>query len=137
MYLTLALWWDNIARHWGLLRKMLLLLLLLRLLGWRCGTARVCVRLCLSGTKNAQRYFLCRIFLNTHRRPGTSRQESRDIPDSLSWKPKGRQTLEGGHKLFGRHPFAWKTPTLPGGLRTQIVNLCARFSCLSLVLLPP
>ena len=45
---------------------------------------------------------------------------------------QGRQTLEGGHELFGRHPFAWKTPTPPGGLRTQKVNLCAPFFCLTL-----
>ena len=47
---------------------------------------------------------------------------------------QGRQTFEGGHKPFDPHPFVWKTPTPPGGLRTQKllkVNLCALFSCLN------
>ena len=59
---------------------------------------------------------------------GTSRQNSQDIPGSSL--RKGRQTFEGGHELFGHRPFAWKTPTPPGGLRTQKVNLCALFSFL-------
>ena len=55
--------------------------------------------------------------------PGTSR-----IP---LFETQGRQSFEGGHEVFGHHPFAWKTPTPPGGLRTQKLNLCALFSCLS------
>ena len=43
--------------------------------------------------------------------PGTSQ-----IP---LFETQARQTFEGGHELFGHHPFAWKTPTPPGGLRTQ------------------
>ena len=34
--------------------------------------------------------------------PGTSQ-----VP---SVETQGRQTFEGGHKLFDPHPFAWKTP---------------------------
>ena len=55
--------------------------------------------------------------------PGTSR-----IP---LFETQGRQSFEGGHEVFGHHPFAWKTPTPPGGLRTQKLNLCALFSCLT------
>ena len=57
-------------------------------------------------------------FLNTPsgpghpgRTPGTSQ-----IP---LFETQGRQTSEGEHELFGHQPFAWKTPTPPGGLRTQ------------------
>ena len=71
--------------------------------------------------------FCCTNFLNTPKGlghpgkiPGTSQ-----IP---LFETQGRQTFEGGHKLFGHHPFAWKTPTPPGGLRTQKVNLRALFS---------
>ena len=42
----------------------------------------------------------------------------------------GRQSFEGEHEVFDHHPFPWKTPTPPGGFRTQKVNLCALFSCL-------
>ena len=41
------------------------------------------------------------------------------------FETRGRQTFEGGHELFGHHPFASKTPIPPGGLRTQKLNLCA------------
>ena len=51
--------------------------------------------------------------------PGTSQ-----VP---SLETQGRQTFEGGHELFDPHPFAWKTPTPPDGLRTQKVDLCALF----------
>ena len=57
----------------------------------------------------------------------------RDIPAKFPGHPRflfetqGRQTFEGGHELFRHHPFVWKNPTRPGGLRTQEVNLCALF----------
>ena len=44
------------------------------------------------------------------------------------FQTQGRQTFEGGDELFDSHPFAWKTPSPPGGLQTQKVNLCALFS---------
>ena len=50
--------------------------------------------------------------------PGTSQ-----VPP---FETQGRQTFKGGHELFDPNPFAWKTPTPPGGLRIQKVNLCAR-----------
>ena len=68
-------------------------------------------------------------FLNTPRGPGHPGK----IPGTSQiplFETQGRQTFEGEHELFGHHPFAWKTPTPPGGLRTQKVNLCALFSCL-------
>ena len=70
--------------------------------------------------------FFCTNFLNTARGPGhpgkilgTSR-----IP---LFETQGRQSFEAGHEVFGHHPFGWKTPTPPGGLRTQKLNLCAFF----------
>ena len=48
----------------------------------------------------------------------------------MSRSDQGRQTFEGGHELFDHHPFAWKTPTPPGGLRTHKFNRCALLSCL-------
>ena len=84
------------------------------------------------GMKNAHELFLHQLFVNTPRGsghpgkiPGTSL-----IP---LFETQGRQTFEGWHELFGHHPFAWKTPTPPGGLWTQKVNLCALFSCLKVV----
>ena len=68
-------------------------------------------------------------FLNTPKSPGHPGQ----IPGTSRiplFKTQGRQTCEGEPELFGHHPFAWKTPTPPRGLRTQKVNLCALFSCL-------
>ena len=59
--------------------------------------------------------------------PGTSRQNSLDIPRSSLRNPQGRQTFEGGHELFDHHTFAWKTLAPPGSLRTQKVDLCALF----------
>ena len=70
--------------------------------------------------------FLCTNFLNTPRGPGHPGK----IPGTSRiplFETQGRQTFERGHELFGRHPFAWKTPTPPSGLRTQKVNLCALF----------
>ena len=80
--------------------------------------------------KMRTKFFLHKLF--EHRQgSGTSRQNSRDIPDSSLRNPRslgqGRQSFEGGHEVFGHHPFAWKTPTPPGGLRTQELNLCALF----------
>ena len=68
-------------------------------------------------------------FLNTARGPGHPGK----IPGTSRiplFETQGRQSFEGGHEVFGHHPFAWKTPTPPGGLRTQKLNLCALFSCL-------
>ena len=73
--------------------------------------------------------FFCTNFSNTPRGPGHPGK----IPGTFQiplFETQGRQTFEGGHELFGHHPFAWKTPTPPGGLRTPKVNLCALFSCL-------
>ena len=41
-----------------------------------------------------------------------------------------KQTFEGGRELFDHHPLEWKTPTPPGRLRIQNVDLCALLSCL-------
>ena len=73
--------------------------------------------------------FFCTNFLNTARGPGHPGK----IPGTSRiplFETQGRQSFEGGHEVFGHHPFAWKTPTPPGGLRTQKLNLCALFSCL-------
>ena len=75
--------------------------------------------------------FFCTNFLNTARGPGHPGK----IPGTSRipfFKTQGRQSFEGGHEVFGHHPFAWKTPTPPGGLRTQKLNLCALFSFLNL-----
>ena len=63
--------------------------------------------------------FFCTNFLNSPRGPGHPGK----IPGTSQIPPfesQGRQTFEGGHELFGHHPFVRKTPTPPGGLRTQI-----------------
>ena len=68
----------------------------------------------------------CTNFLNTPRGPGHPGK----IPGTSQiplLETQGRQTFEGGHELFGHHPFTWKTTTLPGGLRTEKVHLCALF----------
>ena len=73
--------------------------------------------------------FFCTSFLNTGRAPGHPGK----IPGTSRiplFETQGRQSFEGGHEVFGHHPFTWKTPTRPGGLRTQKLNLCALFSCL-------
>ena len=70
--------------------------------------------------------FSCRNFLNTPRAPGHPGK----IPGTSQiplFETQGRRTFEGEHELFGHHPFAWKTPTPSGGLRTQKVNPCALF----------
>ena len=74
--------------------------------------------------------FFCTNFLNTARGPGHPGK----IPGTSRiplFETQGRQSFEGGHEVFGHHPFAWKTPTPPGGLRTQKLNLCALSSCLN------
>ena len=75
--------------------------------------------------------FFCTNFFNTARGPGHPGKNpgTSQIP---VFETQGRRTFEGGHEVFGHHPSAWKTPTPPGGLRTQKVNLCALFSCLNL-----
>ena len=73
--------------------------------------------------------FFCINFLNTPRGPGHPGK----IPGTSQiplFETQGRQTFEGGHEVFGHHPFELKTPTPPGGLRTHKVYLCALFSCL-------
>ena len=74
--------------------------------------------------------FFCTNFLSTPRGPGHPGKilGTSQIP---LFETQGRKTFEGEHELFGHNPFAWKTPTPPGGLRTQKVNLCALFSCLT------
>ena len=74
--------------------------------------------------------FFCTNFLNTARGPGHPSKIPGTSRIPLS-ETQGRQSFEGGHEVFGHHPFAWKTPTPPGGLRTQKLNLCALFSCLN------
>ena len=59
----------------------------------------------------------CTNFLHTRRGPGhPGKFPGPGIP---LFETQGRQTFEGEHELFGHHPFAWKTFTPPGGLRTQ------------------
>ena len=70
--------------------------------------------------------FFCTNFLNTPRAPGHPGK----IPGTSQiplFETQGRQTFQGEHELFSHHPFAWKTPTPPGGLQTQKVNLCDFF----------
>ena len=76
--------------------------------------------------------FFCTNFLNTPRGPGHPCKSPGTSQIPL-FEAQGRQTFEGEQQVFGHHPFAWKTPTPLGGLRTQKVNLCALFSCLILV----
>ena len=56
--------------------------------------------------------FSCTNFLNTARGPGhpSKNPGTSQIPPL---ETQGRQTFEGGHELFGHHPFAPKTPTPP------------------------
>ena len=94
---------------------------------WNRRKPRVLCRL--SRERKMRTNFCCTNFLNTPRGPGHPGK----IPGTSQiplFETQGRQTFEGGHEVFGHHPFAWKTPTPPGSLRTQKVNLCARFSCL-------
>ena len=70
--------------------------------------------------------FLSTNFLKTPRGPGHPDK----IPGTSQiplFETQGRQAFQGEHEVFGHHPFARKTPTPPGGLRTQKVNLCALF----------
>ena len=80
--------------------------------------------------------FLSTNFLSTTRSPGHPGKIPGTSQIPLS-ETQGRQTFEGEHEVFGHHPFAWKTQTPPGGLRTQKVNLCALFSCLMVVSVRP
>ena len=66
--------------------------------------------------------FFCTNFSNTARGPGHPGKNP-GISQIPLFETQGRQTFKGGHEVFGHHPFAWKTPTPPGGLRTQKVNL--------------
>ena len=68
-------------------------------------------------------------FLNTAKGPGHPGKIP-GTPRIPLFETQGRQSFEGGHEVFGHHPFAWKTPTPPGGLRAQKLSLCALFSCL-------
>ena len=75
--------------------------------------------------------FFCTNFLNT---PMARVQDipanSPAHPRFLSSKPNEDKLSRERTNFFGHHPFEWKTPTPPGGLRTQKVNLCALFSYL-------
>ena len=62
----------------------------------------------------------------------------RDIPTKLPGyprlppsKPKENKLSREGARTFRPPPLRVKTSTPPGGLRTQKVNLCALFSCLT------
>ena len=74
--------------------------------------------------------FFCTNFLKTPRAP----RHPGKIPGTSQiplFETQGRQTFEREHELFDHHPFTWKTPTPPGGHRTQKANLCAPFSSLT------
>ena len=58
--------------------------------------------------------FLSTNFLNTPKIPGHPGKIPGTSQIPLS-ETQGRQTFEGEHEFFGHHPFAWKTPTPPGG----------------------
>ena len=78
------------------------------------------------GSENAHELFWHKLFQHAQG-SGTSRPKIPGTSRILLFETQGRQTFEGGHELFAHHPFAWKTPTPPGGLRTQKVYLCALF----------
>ena len=65
----------------------------------------------------------------THPSIRTSRQRSLDIPGAYLPNPR-KTNFRGKARTFVHHPFALKTPTPPGGLRTQNVSHCALFSYL-------
>ena len=70
--------------------------------------------------------FLSTNCLNTPKGPG----HPGEIPGTSQVPPyesQRRQTFEGEHEVFDPHPFAWKTPTPPGGLRTQKVIISVLF----------
>ena len=54
--------------------------------------------------------FIFTNFSNTPRGPGHPGRTfgTSQVPP---FETQGRQTFEGGHELFGLHPFAWRTPT--------------------------
>ena len=65
--------------------------------------------------------FVCANFLNTPRGPGHPGK----IPGTFQiplFETQGRQTFEGEH-----HPFAWKIPTPPNGLRTPKTSIFVLF----------
>ena len=78
------------------------------------------VILCI-GNEKCARIFFGTNFLNTAGVPGHPDQNPGTSQIPL-FETQGRQTFEGGHEVFGHHPFPWKTPTPPGSLRTQKVN---------------
>ena len=61
--------------------------------------------------------FFCTNFLNTPR--GTGHPGKFPGTSQIPLRTQERQAFEGGHELFGHHPFAWKTRTPPGGLQTK------------------
>ena len=63
-------------------------------------------------------------FLNTFRGPGHP-DKIPGHPKFLPLKPKEDKLSRDGMNFSTP---TWKTPTPPGGLRTQEVNLCALFS---------
>ena len=65
--------------------------------------------------------------LNSPRGPGHPGKIPGDIQQIPLFETQGRQTFGGGHELFDPHPFAWKNPTQPGGLRAQKVSLVLVF----------
>ena len=81
--------------------------------------------------KNEHELFFAQTFLSTPRCPGHPGKIPGISQIPLFENPRKDKTFEGGHEVFDPHPFAWKTPTPPSGLRTQKVNLCALFSCLT------
>ena len=90
---------------------------------------RTQVRQACIGTERWAQTFFCTNFLNTPGGPG----HPGNIPGTSQvppFKTQGRQTFEEGRELFDPHPFVWKTPSPPGSLQTQEVNLCVLLSCL-------
>ena len=73
--------------------------------------------------------FFCTNFLKHPQGSGTSRQKkkSRDIPDSSLRNPRKTNFRGRAWSFSATTPSQWKTPTPPGGLRTQKVYLCALF----------
>ena len=82
------------------------------------------------GTENKHKFFLQRLFEHPRgsghpcKIPGTYQVPSKPKEDKLS--------REGTN--FRPPPFAWKTPTPPGSLRTPKVNLCVLFSFLTRII---
>ena len=92
-----------------------------------CGTSQEPDRNCseklvqmnfLIGERKVRTNSFCTNFLKMPKGPGHPGK----IPGTSQtplFETQGRQIFEGEHELFGHHPFAWKTSTPPGGLRTQ------------------